>query len=105
VVGLILSDAGYGTVEAVDGIDALKKITEGSVHMIIRDVNMPNMDGITFVREIKKQKKHKPRHVLMLNTENRPHKREECREAGATAWIVKPFRPDQILNAVQKLMH
>jgi len=105
VVSTALNSGGYETVGAVDGLDAIEKLSRGEVNLIICDVNMPNMDGITFVREIRKMREHRFVPILMLTTENKPHKREECRKAGARAWIVKPFKSEQILAAVQKLIH
>jgi two-component system chemotaxis response regulator CheY len=104
VVGIALRKAGYDVLEACDGKDALAKLTGQKVHMIVSDVNMPNMDGITFVTHVKKHARHKFTPVIMLTTEGQDAKKEQGRAAGARAWIVKPFNPPQLLDAVSKLI-
>jgi len=71
---------------------------------MICDVNMPNMDGISFIKEVKKMDDYKFTPIIMLTTETREEKRQEGRAAGARAWMVKPFQPDQMLKAVSKLI-
>ena len=104
VVGIALKGAGYEVVEACDGKDALAKLNGDKIHLIISDVNMPNMDGITFVKELKKLANYKFTPVIMLNTESQEGKTAEGQAAGAKAWVVKPFQPDQMLAAVSKLI-
>lgn len=105
VVKLALERAGYEVIEASDGRDALAKLEQaGKVHLIVSDVNMPNMDGITFVTEVKKHARHRFTPVIMLTTEGQDAKKEQGRAAGAKAWIVKPFNPPQLLDAVSKLI-
>ncbi len=104
VVSSTLKKAGYEAIEAEDGKDALSKLTGRKIHLIICDVNMPNMDGITFVKEIKKDPDYKFTPILMLTTESQEEKKMEGKAAGAKAWIVKPFRPEQMLSAVEKLI-
>ncbi|KQV30173.1 MULTISPECIES: response regulator [Massilia] len=103
VVGIALKQAGYDVIEGVDGKDALAKLTGQKVNLIISDVNMPNMDGITFVRELKTRPAYKFTPVLMLTTESQEDKKEQGKAAGARAWMVKPFKPEALLAAVQKL--
>lgn len=103
VVGLALKQAGYDVIEGVDGKDALAKLTGQKVNLIISDVNMPNMDGISFVRELKTRPAYKFTPVLMLTTESQEDKKEQGKAAGAKAWMVKPFKPEALLAAVQKL--
>jgi two-component system chemotaxis response regulator CheY len=103
VVGLALKQAGYDVIEGVDGKDALAKLTGQKVNLIISDVNMPNMDGIAFLRELKTRPAYKFTPVLMLTTESQEAKKEQGKAAGARAWMVKPFKPDALLAAVQKL--
>ena len=103
VVGLALKQAGYDVIEGVDGKDALAKLTGQKVNLIISDVNMPNMDGISFVRELKTRPAYKFTPVLMLTTESQEDKKEQGKAAGARAWMVKPFKPEALLAAVQKL--
>ncbi|MCQ8129133.1 response regulator [Methylomonas rivi] len=104
VVGIALKGAGYNVIEAVDGKDGLSKLNGEKVHLIISDVNMPNMDGITFVRELKQLPAYKFTPVIMLTTESQEAKKQEGQLAGAKAWVVKPFQPQQMLAAVSKLV-
>lgn len=104
VVSMTLKGAGYDVIEACDGKDALNKLTGQKVHLIISDVNMPIMDGITFVREVKKHANYKFTPVIMLTTEATEEKKRMGQEAGAKAWVVKPFQPQQMLSAVSKLV-
>ena len=104
VVGISLKQAGYDVIEGVDGKDALKKLTGLKVHLIISDVNMPNMDGISMVKAIKQMPAYKFTPIVMLTTESQDAKKKEGQEAGAKAWIVKPFKPEQLLGVVQKLV-
>jgi two-component system chemotaxis response regulator CheY len=104
LVSHTLKIAGYGVIEGEDGKDALIKLAGQKVHLIICDVNMPNMDGISFVKEIKKSDEYKFIPVIMLTTESQEKKKMEGQMAGAKAWVVKPFKPEQMLNVVSKLM-
>lgn len=104
VVGIALKGAGYDVLEGCDGTDALAKLTGQKVHLIISDVNMPRMDGITFVSEVKKMPAYKFTPVIMLTTESEESKKRQGQAAGAKAWVVKPFKPELLLNAVQKLV-
>lgn len=104
VVGIALRGAGYDVIEGCDGADALKKLTGQKVHLIISDVNMPNMDGITFVKAVKQNPLYKFTPVVMLTTESAEGKKAEGQAAGAKAWVVKPFRPEQMIGVVQKLV-
>ncbi|PSJ46482.1 two-component system response regulator [Zobellella endophytica] len=103
VVSIALKGAGYDTIEACDGRDALSKLN-GKVHLIISDVNMPNMDGISFLKEVKRHPGYKFTPVIMLTTESQAEKKAEGQAAGAKAWVVKPFQPQQMLAAVAKLV-
>jgi len=103
VVGIALKAEGYAVIEGSDGVDALAKLTGQKIHLIISDVNMPNMDGITFVKAVKQLPSYKFTPVIMLTTEFTEQKKQAGQAAGAKAWVVKPFKPDQLLNAVQKL--
>lgn len=104
VVSMALEDAGYAVVEASDGKDALGKLDSHKINLIICDVNMPVMDGITFVKELKKLPNHKFTPVIMLTTETQDAKKQEGQAAGAKAWVIKPFQPAQMLQAVSKLI-
>src|SRR5512134_989683 len=104
VVSIALKGAGYDVLEACDGKDALSKLNGQKIHLIISDVNMPNMDGITFVQEAKKLPAYKFTPVIMLTTEAGESKKASGQAAGAKAWVVKPFQPVQMLAAVSKLI-
>lgn len=104
---MTLSGAGYDVIEACDGIDALEKLNEiglKKIHLIICDVNMPNMGGIEFVTAAKQNPRFKFTPVMMLTTEDSDDVKQEGRAAGAKAWMVKPFKSEQLLNAVTKLI-
>jgi two-component system chemotaxis response regulator CheY len=103
VVGIALRSAGYEVIEASDGRDALGKLDGRRIHLIISDVNMPNMDGISLVKAVKDQPAYKFTPVLMLTTESTDAKKAEGKAAGAKAWLVKPFQPPVLLSAVAKL--
>jgi len=104
VVRLTLEQTGFEVIDAVDGVDALKKLNGVKIHLLITDVNMPNMDGITLVREAKKLPAYKFTPMMMLTTEASNEKKMQGRAAGAKAWLVKPFQPPMLLNAVSKLI-
>lgn len=104
VVSMTLKGAGYEVLTADDGKDALTKLDGTKVHLIISDVNMPNMDGITMVKEVKKLPAYKFTPIIMLTTEGADDKKQQGKDAGAKAWIVKPFKPAQMLQAVSMLV-
>ena len=103
VVGIALRGAGYAVIEASDGQDAINKIAGKKVNLIVSDVNMPGMDGITFVKRLKQMPEHRFVPIIMLTTESGESKKMEGQAAGARAWVVKPFKPEQMLAAVQRL--
>ncbi|WED23398.1 response regulator [Vibrio sp. JC009] len=104
VVGVALRGAGYNVLEGKDGKDALTKLDGTKIHLIISDVNMPNMDGITFLKAVRANPRYKFTPVIMLTTESGQAKMAEGKAAGAKAWVVKPFQPKQMLDAVAKLI-
>ena len=104
VVSITLKGAGYDVLEGCDGRDALAKLNGQKIHLVISDVNMPNMDGLTFVKELKAKPEYRFTPVIMLTTEAGEDKKAMGQAAGAKAWVVKPFKPDQILGAVAKLV-
>lgn len=104
MVGFTLKRNGYTVVEAEDGRDAIEKINLQPLSMIISDVNMPNVDGIEFVRTVRSNAKHKFTPIIMLTTESQESKKLEGREAGATGWIVKPFSPDHLMAIVKRVL-
>jgi two-component system chemotaxis response regulator CheY len=104
VVGIALRGAGYDVIEGCDGADALKRLTGQKVHLIISDVNMPNMDGISLVKAVKELPAYRFTPIVMLTTESQETKKKEGQAAGAKAWMLKPFSPPQLLAVVQKLV-
>ena len=103
MVSFTLKNAGYDVVEAVDGKDGLAKLTS-AVSMVITDLNMPNMDGIEFIKQVRTQAQFKFIPIIMLTTESQAGKKQDGKAAGATGWVVKPFNPEQLLAVVQKLL-
>jgi len=104
VVAIALKKEGYEVIEACDGQDALTKLNGTKFHLIISDVNMPRMDGITMVKELKKKAEYKFTPIIMLTTESGDDMKMAGKEAGVKAWVVKPFKPEQMLTAVSKLI-
>lgn len=104
MVSFTLKGAGYDVVEAVDGQDALNKAKSQQFDLIVTDVNMPVMDGITFIKNLRAEANYKFTPMLMLTTESAADKKSEGKAAGATGWIVKPFNPDQLINTVKKVL-
>lgn len=104
VSGIALKGAGYDVLEATDGKAGLAKLDGRKIHLIITDINMPIMDGITFIKEVKKLPAYKFTPIMVLTTESEESKKSQGREAGAKAWVIKPFQPAQILDAVAKLI-
>ncbi|HLZ17970.1 MAG TPA: response regulator [Smithellaceae bacterium] len=104
MVAFTLKQAGYGVVEACDGQDALKKINGSGVQMIITDLNMPNLDGIGLIKGVRALPAFKFIPIVMLTTESQMEKKQEGKAAGATGWIVKPFKPDQLLAVIRKVL-
>ena len=104
MVSFTLKGAGHQVVEAADGQDALNKAKSQKFDLVITDVNMPVMDGITFIRNLRMDANYKFTPMLMLTTESGTDKKAEGKAAGATGWIVKPFNPDQLINTVNKVL-
>ena len=104
MVRATLVSAGYDVVEAADGQEALDYARENPVDLVITDVNMPRMDGITLVSELRSLPSYRLTPVLLLTTESSMEKKMEGKKAGATGWIVKPFNPAQLLATLQKLL-
>lgn len=103
-ISITLEKEGFSVVRAKDGVEALQKLQNGGkFNVIITDVNMPNMDGITLTREIKKIAAYKFTPVIVLTTESHGGKKEEGKNAGATGWIVKPFKPEQLVAVIRKV--
>jgi len=104
MVSFTLKGAGYTVIDAVDGVDALAKAKTGKIDLVLTDVNMPRMDGISLIKELRAQPSFKFTPILMLTTESGADKKSEGKSAGATGWIVKPFNPDQLLATIKKVL-
>jgi two-component system, chemotaxis family, chemotaxis protein CheY len=105
MVRATLESAGYGVVEAVDGQEALDFARKQSVDLVISDVNMPRMDGIRLVSELRGLSSYRLTPLLLLTTESSQEKKMEGKKAGATGWIVKPFNPTQLLATLNRLLN
>jgi two-component system chemotaxis response regulator CheY len=101
VLHMTLEDAGYDVVEAVDGADALEKLSEESVDMLVTDLNMPKVDGIDLIQQVRQKPGNRFMPIIMLTTESQPEKKSAGKTAGASGWITKPFRPEQLLAVVR----
>ena len=104
MVGFTLGRAGYEIIEAKDGKDALDKLVSGKVDMLLTDLNMPNMDGIELIRQVRAIPRYRFAPIVMLTTESQDAKKQEGKKAGATGWIVKPFKPEQLLAVIKKVL-
>ena len=104
MVSFTLKSAGYEVAEAADGQEALDKAKLQQFDLVITDVNMPVMDGISFIRHLREEASYKFTPMLMLTTESASEKKAEGKAAGATGWIVKPFNPEQLLKTVEKVL-
>ncbi len=100
---MTLTTAGYDVTEAVDGQDGLNKAKEKTFDVVLTDQNMPNMDGLTLIKALRALPQYKSTPILMLTTESDDAKKAEGRAAGVNAWLVKPFDPQVLVSAVQKL--
>lgn len=104
VVGMAISGAGYEVTTAEDGKDGVSKMNQDKFDAIITDLNMPNMNGIEMIKVAKRNAKNKFAPVIMLTTEAGDDMKQQGKAAGAKVWVVKPFKPDQLLGVLQKLL-
>ncbi len=104
MVAFTLKSAGYDVIESSDGEDALQKAKMNKADLVITDVNMPKMDGITLVKELRKLTEYRMKPILLLTTESAPEKKQEGKAAGATGWLVKPFNPEQLVSTVKRVV-
>ena len=99
-----LADAGYTVVQAFDGQDGLEQLQGGGVpDVIITDINMPRLDGFGFIEQVRKQPRFRGTPILVLTTENDDVRKDRARAAGATGWIVKPFNPVKLIDAIRRV--
>jgi len=104
MVGFTLKSAGYEVVEAVDGMDGLDKAKSRSVNLVLTDQNMPRMDGLTLIKNLRGLPQYKSVPILMLTTESSEAMKSQGRAAGATGWLVKPFDPQKLIEVVKKVI-
>ncbi len=105
MVALTLTNAGFQVVEAENGKDAVAKVVGGSkMDIVVTDLNMPEMDGISLIKELRKMAAFKFTPILMLTTESAQDKKQAGKDAGATGWIVKPFNPELMLKVIAKVL-
>ena len=100
---LALSDAGVRVVQDEDGIHGLEVLAAESPQVIVTDINMPRMDGFGFIEEVRSDARHRAIPILVLTTESDVEKKNRARMAGATGWIVKPFNPDKLVEAIRRV--
>jgi len=104
MVAFTLREAGYQVVEAEHGQDALNKMPLSQINAVITDLNMPVMDGFTYIKSVRAIPSYKSLPILMLTTESQLSKKEEGKAAGATGWIIKPFDPERLLQVMAKVL-
>jgi two-component system chemotaxis response regulator CheY len=104
MVTFTLKSAGYDVVEAIDGVDGLEKAKVCNVDLILTDQNMPRMDGISLIKQLRAMPKFKSTPILMLTTESSDTIKQQGRGAGATGWLVKPFDPQKLIEVVKKVI-
>jgi two-component system chemotaxis response regulator CheY len=104
IVSFCLKGAGYGVVAVSDAAEVLSKLKTEKIDLVITDLNMPNVDGITLTKLIRAQPGSKYTPVLLLTTESSPERKAQGQAAGATGWLVKPFEPDQLLKVVKRVL-
>ncbi|MFA7059711.1 MAG: response regulator [Pedobacter sp.] len=104
MVAFTLKQSGYEVVEAVDGRDALNKLNSQKVDMLLTDLNMPNMDGIGLIKGVRSGTLNKFIPIIMLTTESQDSKKAEGKSVGASGWIVKPFKPEQLIAVIKKIL-
>jgi two-component system, chemotaxis family, chemotaxis protein CheY len=100
---LALIGGGYTVLQAEDGFEALELLKTEGADVVITDINMPRMDGFALIEGVRADPLHRTTPILVLTTESDPTKKDRARAAGATGWIVKPFNPDKLLDAVRRV--
>jgi len=100
---LALADAGFRVVQAEDGIHGLEVLQQETPQVIVTDINMPRMDGFGFIEEVRGDARHRAIPILVLTTESDAEKKNRARMAGATGWIVKPFNPEKLVDAIRRV--
>ncbi len=104
VVSFILQKEGYRVLIGINGKDALKHLNGDDINLVITDLHMPEMDGISFIKEVRKTSDYQHIPIVFLTTETNNERKKEAKNAGATGWMVKPFQPDKLVNVLNKLI-
>ncbi|MDH3998390.1 MAG: response regulator [Desulfuromonadales bacterium] len=104
VLQLTLDSAGYGVIEAADGAEAMKKLADQTIDLMITDLNMPEMDGLELIERVRQHDQYRFTPIVMLTTESSEEKKQAGKAAGASGWIVKPFKPEQLLKVVKMVL-
>lgn len=105
MVSFTLKGAGYEVIEAVDGQDAFEKAKKRTFNLVLTDINMPRMDGLMLLENLRKISQYQSIPILMLTTESANEMKAKGRTAGATGWLVKPFNPDSLLEVIKKVIN
>jgi two-component system, chemotaxis family, chemotaxis protein CheY len=100
---MALVGAGFHVIEAVDGVHGLEVLSQGGADVIITDINMPKLDGFGFIEAVREDAAYRATPILVLTTESDPAKKDRARRAGATGWIVKPFSPEKLVEAIRRV--
>lgn len=98
-----LTSAGFDIIQAEDGVYGLEALQDSDPDVIITDINMPRLDGFGFIERVRRLEKYRAIPILVLTTESDPQKKERARKAGATGWIVKPFEPTKLIEAIGRV--
>ena len=104
MIAFTLENAGYQVIEAVDGKDALERLSKAAVQMLITDLNMPNLDGIELIKRVRTLPQYKYIPIIMVTTESEDSRKQQGKAAGATGWIVKPFRAEQLVAVAKRFL-
>lgn len=104
LVGMILENAGYEVERADDGQQAITRLDGREFNLILTDLNMPNMDGISLIKHVRTMDRYKTLPIIMLTTESQTSFKDEAKAAGATGWIIKPFVGDKLLDVLKKVI-
>ena len=101
VLNITLTQAGYEVIEAVDGKEALSLFSENNVDLLVTDLNMPNLDGVDLIKQVRQKPGNRFMPIIMLTSESQLDKKQEGKMAGASGWVTKPFKPEQLLSIVR----
>ncbi|WP_374574331.1 response regulator [Phenylobacterium sp.] len=103
MLNLALAQAGYRVIQAVDGVEGLEVLAAEGADVVITDINMPRLDGFGVIEGVRADPTHRATPILVLTTESDATKKDRARKAGATGWIVKPFNPEKLIDAVRRV--